>query len=124
MTDLPYTDADLRMEAASQHHAATRDPDFMGIGEQMTDETWRSLSEDGFDAARRSVDGLLSSAADVSEWAIGLGADGLVPSSNVLGMQAGETPIVRVHMAFHPDMGEAARAEFAMQLGAALRDVH
>ncbi|MDX2628616.1 hypothetical protein QBA57_28750 [Streptomyces scabiei] len=35
MTDLPYTDDDLRAEAARQHVALTEDPDFMGVGEQM-----------------------------------------------------------------------------------------
>jgi len=77
VTDLPYTDADLRLEAAAQHHAATTDPDFGGIGEQMTDDVWRNLSDDDFDIAQRAIDDLLSNAADTSEWAVNLGAFGL-----------------------------------------------
>lgn len=122
-TTPPYTDDDLRAEAAQQHYTATTDPDFMGIGEQMTDETWRSLSEDDFDAAQRAIGDLLGKAADVSEWAVNLGADGLEPSSNVLGIEAGETPLVRIHFAFHADMPEDARRELVMRLGAAMADL-
>lgn len=35
MTQQPYTDADLRAEAARQLGALTEDPEFMGVGEQM-----------------------------------------------------------------------------------------
>ncbi|MEC3993976.1 hypothetical protein VSR01_10645 [Actinacidiphila sp. DG2A-62] len=144
-TDRPYTDADLRAAAMDQHAAALRDPDFTGIGEQLQGRyvhfevvdqdhgdmmpppgtpRWDELPEDDFAAAQRAIDDLLAKAAPISEWAINLGADGLEPSSNVLGIEAGDTPIVRVHMAFHPDMDQAARNEFAMQLGAAMRDIH
>ena len=43
MTDRPYTDDDLRAEAARQHAALTEDPDFMGVGEQMQDQEIESL---------------------------------------------------------------------------------
>ncbi|MGW2692400.1 hypothetical protein ACWC3Y_11120 [Streptomyces sp. NPDC001296] len=120
MTDRPYTDDDLRAEATAQHAALLRDPDFMGIGEQMDDETWRDLNEDDFEAAQRAIDNLLTHAADVSEWAINLGADGLEPTGHTfqLGVDPGDgdRPRVRVHFAFAPDMDDDDRDRFVMEL--------
>jgi hypothetical protein len=144
-TDLPYTEADLRSEAANQHAELTTDPDFVGVGESMQDtyvpstvtepdpgqetgSTWGELlpyeadGGDAFNAVQRKIHDLINGAADVSEWAVNLGADGLEPSSNVLGMEAGDTPIVRIHFAFHADMSEDARNQFVMRLGAAMAD--
>lgn len=118
MTDRPYTDDDLRTEAAAQHAAALRDPDFMGIGEQMEgDEPWQSLGEDDFDAAQRAVDALLTKAADVSEWAIDIGADGLEPLGSVLSMRTVDGPLVRIHFAVRPDMPEEMRNALVEGLG-------
>ncbi|MGV2914464.1 hypothetical protein [Streptomyces alfalfae] len=36
MTETPYTDDDLRTEAARQHASLTDDPDFVGVGEAAT----------------------------------------------------------------------------------------
>jgi hypothetical protein len=138
-TDRPYTDADLRHEAARQLAALAEDPDFVGIGEQMVDSEipsklppaeadgaegmhWDDLPADDFDAAQRAIDDLICGAADLSEWAVNLGADGLEPVGHVLGMEAGDTPLVRVHLAFHPDMDDAARTQFAMRLGLLMSD--
>lgn len=117
MTERPYTDDDLRAEAASQHRAATEDPDFSGIGEQMEgskipsrgDVQWDQLGEDDFDAAQRAIDDLLGKAADVSEWAVDIGADGLEPLDSVLSMQTSTGPLVRIHFAVRPDMPEDMR---------------
>lgn len=105
MTDRPYTDEDLRAEAARQHLVLTEDPDFMGVGEAMEDRyvestfvdgdedepdgetgsTWGELlpynHDDGnaYNAAQRAIHDLINGAADVSEWAIQLGAAGLTP---------------------------------------------
>lgn len=135
MTDRPYTDDDLRAEAARQHAALIDDPDFMGVGERMdcapvahtedgdTVLTWQQLlvpegggSWETFGEAQRQVHGLINGAADVSEWAINLGADGLEPSPNVLNLDGDDKPIVRIHMAFHPDMPERARQRFGLAL--------
>lgn len=122
MTDRPYTDDDLRTEAAAQHYTATTDPDFMGIGEQMDDETWRNLNEDDFDTAVRAVDKLLGSAADVSRWAIDLGADGLEPSDeHVISLGADDEPIARIHFAFEPGMPDDMRTALVEGIGAALQ---
>ncbi|MGQ4343531.1 hypothetical protein [Streptomyces sp. SAS_275] len=141
MTDRPYTDEDLRAEAARQHALSVEDPDFMGIGERMegafidstvVDEdpdfqpegnTWDQLGRADFDAAQRSIDGLLTSAADVSEWAINLGADGLEPDEHTfqLGAQGPgaddpDMPFVRLHFAFNPAATDEERDRFVMQL--------
>ncbi|MFF9124386.1 hypothetical protein ACF09J_13930 [Streptomyces sp. NPDC014889] len=137
MSDRPYTDDDLRAEAARQHHTASCDHDFMGIGEQMDGKpipstvvdlepetgepigmgrAWNQLSEEDFEAAQRAVDDLLTNAADVSEWAVNLGADGLEPSPNVLNLDGDGHPLVRLHMAFHSDMSERDRQRFGLAL--------
>ncbi|MFK0124931.1 hypothetical protein ACIQSP_16645 [Streptomyces nigra] len=141
MTDRPYTDDDLRAEAARQHALSVEDPDFMGIGERMeytfidstvvdpdpatgtepiTGTTWDKLPREDFDAAQRSIDDLLTKAADLSEWAINLGADGLEPDGHTiqLGIDLGDgdRPQVRMHFAFHPDMTADQRAGFVMDL--------
>lgn len=130
--DRPYTDDDLRAEAARQLALSAEDPDFMGISERMEgskipsrdDVQWDQLGDHDFDTAQRAIDDLLNKAADLSKWAVDLGVDGLEPSPNVLGIEAGETPLVRVHFAFNTEMPEDARRELVMHLGAAMRDLH
>lgn len=140
MPDLPYTDADLRAEAARQHAELTDDPDFMGVGEQMQDSEVASLApqhtaEDGdgqlndadgatwsqllppevddceaYDLAQNQIYDRITGAANLSEWAVNLGADGLEPVGANLNIQdtAGDDR-VRLHFAFAPDMDKAAR---------------
>ncbi|MGY6019543.1 hypothetical protein [Streptomyces spinosirectus] len=135
MTDRPYTDDDLRVEAARQHYTATTDPDFMGIGERMDGSpiestcfdasgerqapglTWDQLDGTQFGEVQRAVDDLLGKAADVSEWAIGLGADGLEPEEHAITLRGDERPIVRVHFAFAPELSDAAREAFVVGIG-------
>ena len=132
MTDRPYTDDDVRVEAARQHYTATTDPDFMGIGEQMDGSpiestcfdaagerqapgrTWDQLNGTQFGEAQRDIDDLLGKAADVSEWAVNLGADGLEPSPDVINLDNDEGAFVRIHFAFHPDMAIRDRQRFAL----------
>ncbi|MVO84154.1 hypothetical protein GPA10_05055 [Streptomyces sp. p1417] len=148
MSDRPYTDADLRAEAARQHATLTDDPDFMGVGEQMEDawvpsvettedgsaRTWKDLlvtpdetgdDEDytAFDEARRKILAPIEGAADVSEWAVNLGADGLEPAGHTIQLGAKgpavedtDQPFVRLHFAFHPDATAAERDRFVMEL--------
>ena len=125
MTNLPYTTADLAAEAARQHKAATEDPDFSGIGEQMEghkipsrgDFQWDQLDEDDFDAAQRAIDDLLGKSADVSEWALDLGAAGLEPDEHKFTLNAGPKPIIRVHFAFAAELSDDARTAFVEGLG-------
>ncbi|WP_030319662.1 hypothetical protein [Streptomyces flavochromogenes] len=131
----PYTDDDLRAEAARQHAALIEDPDFVGVGEQMADTEIDSLlppaeadgaqgpcwddalDEDQFDEAQRAVHDLINGAADVSEWAVNLGADGLEPSDQQL--HIGDSR-VRIHFAFAPDMSEVDRRDFVALIASAV----
>lgn len=132
MTDRPYTAADLRTEAARQLAAAVEDTDFAGIGEQMTDSEiesqlppaeadgaeglcWGDLDRAQFEAAQKQIDDLITDAADLSDWAVDLGADGLQPSEQRLDIGDAR---VRVHFAFAPDMNEDDRRDVVAMLAA------
>lgn len=126
MPDRPYTDDDLRAEAAKQLATLASDAEFMCIGERMEgspiDSTdgnchWDQLEDADFDEAQRAIDGLIEKAADLSEWAIELGADGLKPVGDCLSLKGGDRPIVRVHFAFEPDMPEEMRTAFIEGVG-------
>lgn len=138
MTDLPYTDADLRHEAARQLKNATEDPDFMGIGEQMTGTVipsrqgqpracWHDLDDlegDAFGDAMRAIDGLLSKAADLSAWAIDLGADDLEPTGHLIEIDGPDGEVaVRVHFAFAAAMPSPLRDEVVVDLTNAIAPV-
>lgn len=147
MGDRPYTDEDLRAEAARIHQKFTAEPDEGLVGEVMesghvlsveTSEdgsarTWPELLEpDGeetpeYRVAQRSVTDLIRGAADVSEWAINLGADGLEPSDDhaitVNADNGVERPIVRIHFAFEPGMPEEMRTALVQGIGQAI-DAH
>ena len=131
MTDRPYTDDDLRAEAARQHRTATDDPDFSGISERMEghkiasrgDFQWDQLGDHDFDTAQRAIDDLLGDAADVSQWAIGLGADGLQPSDeHEITMNGDGKAIARIHFAFEPGMAEEMRTALVQGIGEAIDD--
>ena len=124
MTDRPYTDDDLRAEAARQHAGLTEDPDYMGIGEAMDDDivpstetgrrkTWARLLPygDAFDIARTAIHNLVTRAADTSRWAVDLGADGLEPAEHSITVGP-DNPACRIHFAFAPEMTAQDRAGF------------
>ncbi|MEU2402779.1 hypothetical protein ABZ609_00335 [Streptomyces rubiginosohelvolus] len=129
MTEQPYTSDDLTAEAARQHHALTQNPNVLG---QMLDATIPStIVEDGdtgltwdealncgeFDKPARAIADLIRGAADVSAWAVQLGADGLQPEDHTLTVGGDGRPLVRLHCAFAPEVDDAARAAFMNGLG-------
>ncbi|MFI7315183.1 hypothetical protein [Streptomyces hygroscopicus] len=139
--DQPYTDEDLRAEAARQHAALTEDPDFVGVGEGMEDgpvhststdadraRTWEELLDperdgtDAYETAQQKIHDLINNAADVSKWAVDLGADGLQPEDHAITLDGDGQPLVRVHLAFHPGMDDEARQGFAMHLARVMAD--
>lgn len=84
MTAFPYTDADLRHEAARQYAEILRSPDRAEVGDEMQGKPisstagdkpvrWHELSGDDFHDACNEVHQLLDSAVDVSAWSIRLG---------------------------------------------------
>lgn len=144
MPDRPYTDADLRTEAARQHAYLTEDPDYTSVGEGMQDslvesaddgtrsrQTWYELlvpptpndQYEAYETAQRKVHDLIRSAAEISEWAVSLGADELEPHTGQVTVNGDNRPIVRVHFAFAPDMPTEARADFITGIGDAINDL-
>jgi hypothetical protein len=150
MTDRPYTDTDLRTEAARQHATVTEDPDFVGVGERMQDSevaslapqhtaedidgqpndadgvTWSQLLPpeadacEAYDLAQNRIYDLIQGAADVSEWAVALGADQLQPSTeHEITIEAGR-PVARIHFAFEADMPEDMRTSLVEGIGDAI----
>lgn len=117
MVEPPYTSADLHTEAARQHFELTQDPDHMGVGESMGTEavpstnrtlTWEQLlpydADDGgaYSTATDAIHDLINEAANLSSWAVELGADGLKPSETAITMSGDEQPVARIHLAFGP----------------------
>ena len=124
MTARPYTDADLRTEAAKQHHDASCDHDYVGIGERMNGtQPWDSLGEDDFNAAQDAIDDLLTNAADTSEWAIALGAAGLKPTKTHGWRTVGSGWDVAIQIATSPQLTDDARDELAEEITKAVEAV-
>ncbi|MDF2708153.1 MAG: hypothetical protein K0R62_3805 [Nonomuraea muscovyensis] len=125
MTERPYTDDDLRAEAARQHAALTFDPGHIGVGAEMEEQevtpggevTWGDFRDETFSAARRSVHDLITGAANVSKWAVALGADGLEPYDGQLTLDGDDKPFARIHFAFDPDMPEEMRMALVQGVG-------
>ncbi|WP_109000817.1 hypothetical protein [Streptomyces rishiriensis] len=137
-TDRPYTDDDLRTEAARQlsAHRGRQHPNatFAAMLDAHIDSTRAEEGDGGLtwdealecrdlDAPATAIHALIEGAADVSEWAVNLGADGLEPDGHTfqLGAQGTgdddpEMPFVRMHFAFHPDATADERDRFVMQL--------
>ncbi|MFD4968898.1 hypothetical protein [Streptomyces sp. NPDC058424] len=135
--DRPYTDDDLRAEAARQHATLAGDLEFMCVGERMEDGvvehtdhgetslTWQQLlvpegggSWETFGEAQRKIHDLIKGAADVSEWAVNLGADGLEPLPEQLSAQTNTGPWFRLHFAVRPDMPDEMRRALVEGVGA------
>lgn len=131
MTNRPYTDSDLRTEAAVALAALGTLPTPADIRRSLPDAyiesrrtsesgreaTWAGvLGETGLGVPVGEIHALVEGAADVSEWAVNLGADGLEPSLHVLNLDGDSKPIVRLHMAFDPAMPEGARQRFGLAL--------
>lgn len=123
MADRPYTDTDLRHEAALQFDASSEETlDFVGVGEGMEDRApWNGLDEDNYHEAQRSIHGLRKNASPVGHWAVTLGADGLQPDTDAeLTIHASGKPIARVLFAFAPDVDADMRASLVAGLGEAI----
>lgn len=133
MTERPYTDDDLRVEAGRQHqlHIAHSNPRLL-LGRMLDGPiestrrgddvlTWdEALNCDEFDESKNAIADLIRGAADTSRWAIDLGADGLVPfTEHAITLNAGR-PIARIHFAFEPEMPEEMRDHLVAGLGEAI----
>ncbi|MEE1818003.1 hypothetical protein PUR59_23650 [Streptomyces sp. SP18ES09] len=135
MTDRPYTDDDVRAEAARQLSTLIEDPDFISVGEAMLDarvaSTCSDDEEDGitwdealncgeFDEPQRAIHDLITSSADISDWAVNLGADGLVPYDGQLTLDGADKPFARIHFAFDAETPEEMRFALVQGVGSAI----
>ncbi|MGW3192175.1 hypothetical protein ACWDBT_30530 [Streptomyces ardesiacus] len=137
MTDRPYTDDDLRAEAARQHASLTAQTDSREVLSRMLDARVQSTATDDgddgltwdealncgeFDEPANAVTGLIRGAVDVSEWAVKLGADNLQPSTeHEITLNAGR-PIARIHFAFEPGMAAEMRTDLVEGIGDAINE--
>ena len=109
----------------------------MSVGEQMADTEidshlppveadeagphWgEALDSNEFEVAQRAIHDLIRGAADVSEWAVNLGADGLEPYDGQLTLDGDDKPFARIHFAFDPDMPEEMRLALVEGVGGAI----
>ncbi|MFB7776886.1 hypothetical protein [Streptomyces bauhiniae] len=129
MTDRPYTDDDLRAEAARQLAHLPDHLDKDRVGQEMcgaaieshdSDRQWDALDDNQFDTAEQAIHNLIKGSANTSDWAVNLGADRLEPTGHTLelGIDPGDgnRPRVRLHFAFHPDVLDADRDCFVMDV--------
>jgi hypothetical protein len=120
--DQPFTDEDLKAAAALMHYALTIEPNPADASAGLSDNPRWLLVEPGSEhdeQLRESVVELVSGAADISRWAVDLGADGLEPEEHQFTLNAGPKPIIRVHFAFAPEMSDDSRGAFVQGLGEA-----
>jgi hypothetical protein len=137
----PYTDDDLRTEAARIHRQFTAEPDEGLVGEVMESGHVRSVetSEDGsartwpellepdgeetpeYAQAQRAVTTLIRGAADTSEWAVNLGADSLQPHARAIDIGWNDGPLqARIHIAFPADTPADERDQFVTDIADAI----
>lgn len=129
MSDQPYTDDDLRAEAARQLSAhgpgASRERTYAAMLDapiESTRDTGGPTWSEALDALELStpaatINALINDAADVSEWAVHLGADGLEPLGEQLTAHTQDGPWFRLHFAVRPDMPDDMRRALVEGVG-------
>ncbi|MFI1889865.1 hypothetical protein [Streptomyces jumonjinensis] len=133
MTDLPYTTADLRAEAARQHAAHTARPHCGQTYAAMLDAhiestrtadggmTWaEALDGRDLDTAAEEVHDLITGADNVSAWAVTLGTTSLEPQEP-FATRDGDIGMyyAAAQLAIHSGLPAARRAELYRELRAA-----
>lgn len=120
MTDRPYTDDDLRTVAARIHRAAARDTDDR-INSAVKRQWAAQLDTDQLDEAGDALIDVLDGAADVSRWAVDLGADGLQPGARVIDIGWNDGRLdARLHIAYAADMDADEREQLVTDLANAI----
>ncbi|MCX4809041.1 hypothetical protein OG601_47090 [Streptomyces sp. NBC_01239] len=142
MTETPYTDDDLRNEAALCLFALSTSPTVADIlrwlpgayveshrEEDRSGHTWGDLLDNtGLAKAARKIHGLIGEAHNavgalsIARWLVDLDADGLEPTTHEVTFDNADGPFIRLHLAFHPSMPEHDRQRFHAGIKQALRD--
>ncbi|PAZ15616.1 hypothetical protein CLM62_12525 [Streptomyces sp. SA15] len=135
MTHLPYTDADLRAEAARQYAEVLRAPDRLEVGDEMRNTpipsavggpnaedgiTWGHLPYDDFHDASREVHELLDDAPDLSRWAVDLAASHLTRTTE-LTWGHGSNWALAVQLAHRPRLSPDLHNELVTAIRGAVR---
>lgn len=150
MSETPYTEEDLKDAAAGVYAALITDVERVRVAELITDEevssvmeipeavaaggvTWGDLLGDGeygpekeFQEATDRVHALVTGAPDISEWAVSLGADGMVPITDAgVELKTGDTPWLRLMFAVNPEViPEERRHEVVARLVTKLAKIY
>lgn len=127
MTTTPYTDDDLRAQAALCQSALSTSPTVADIlrwlpGAYVTGrsgDTWGdTLDNTGLTEAARRIHALVERAGNAvgvlaaARWLIDFGADGLEADEHQIDIGGPDNPHVRVHFAFAPGLDDEQRADF------------
>ncbi|MFE7233974.1 hypothetical protein ACFVAF_25560 [Streptomyces sp. NPDC057596] len=114
MTDHPYTDDDLRAEAATQLRAA-RDPENFEVtieGHKIPsrgDFQWDQLNDDDFHDADREISEHVEYAVDLARWSVDLGANGLHNTSELAWGRGGDAWDLAIQIAHRPGLSKELR---------------
>lgn len=117
----PYTDDDLRTEAARQYAEVLRAPDRLEVGDEMAGQPilsrvddagtmrWGQLSDDDFHDAGNEVHQLLDSAVDMSAWSVNLGARYLKTTTELAWGRGGDAWDLALQIAHRPGLSTELR---------------
>lgn len=122
----PITDTDVHQAAAALHHAMTADPYPEQADEFLArSSVWHEASQDKQRRGelRARVRDLVVDAADVSEWAIELGATGLQPYHSHAWRSEGGFDVA-VQVAASPRMLPGIRREFVRAVHTAVENTY
>lgn len=128
MTDRPYTDDDLRAEAASLLRAA-RDPETFEVnieGHKIPsrgDFQWDQLGDDDFHDADRDITEHVEYAVDLNRWSVDLGANNLHATSELAWGRGGDAWDLAVQIAHRPCLKDDLREEITAAIRSAVNQV-
>jgi hypothetical protein len=123
----PYTDDDVRAEAARQLRAAV-DPELMGESLQFEghkipsrgDFQWDQLDEEDFHNADREICELVEDAVDLSAWSVNLGARHLKTTTELAWGRGGDAWDLAVQIAHRPGLSTELRDALASAIRGAV----
>lgn len=126
MTAQPYTDDDLRAEAATQLRAAV-DPENLEVdieGHKIPsrgDFQWDQLDGDDFHDADRQINEHIEDAVDLTRWSVDLGACALRATNELAWGRGGDAWDLAVHIAHLPGLNDDLRKALTAAIRGAVR---
>lgn len=127
MSDVPYTDEDLRAEAADQLRAAIADANLTESlafeGHKIPsrgDTQWDQLGDDDFHEADREIGEFVEYAVDVARWSVDLGACGLKRTNELAWGRGGNAWDLAIQIAHRPGLSDGLRTAITSAVRAAV----